>query len=582
MANGGRTRAGAPRELIDRPPPEPAETEAAPTASEATVEVERAAEPEASRGRRELLLDVAAGLLVLVAYAIGQLVFLLGPQPFDPAYYFQTAVEFPDIPPDRWTLRVGLMLPVVAAVRVLGPGEASLYAVPFATGLVLAAAVYLTMLLLFRQRVLAIAAALLTVLNANYLLNSSFIFPDTTGTATLAAGFFFLVLGAAEFRNEAGRWLGVSSALAAGTLFGASYLVREFSPLLLPAVVAAVVLLRYPVRRVALVAGAALATVLSEIVYGALVFGRPLVHARVLVTHRGERTVQEELDSVFEVLFLFPRLLASWRFGWLFIVLIVWFVVALAWFRDRRLWLFASWLFVFWGSLVVLGLASLPSGKWLLNVSNIRYWYPAFPPLVMGALGGLALCVQRFWPGARGALLTSGLSVAVALLVLVPGFVQFDRCSAKDVWRNDPLTRWQALRAWFETGAASGYSVLWTDIYTTRLVPAFTRTTFGESLWDGEARVFPGGDSPVLAHLEPSSLILVHKDRFEVVRGAQRKLDKLRAGWHPLFTTSDGQMVVLAQGAAGTADAAPADQRWWDLTAAPVPEGEGCGLKPGK
>ena len=46
----------------------------------------------------------------------------------------------------------------------------------------------------------------------------------------------------------------------AGMLFGASYLIREFSPFLLPAVLAAVFLLRYSWRRIGLLAGAAVAT----------------------------------------------------------------------------------------------------------------------------------------------------------------------------------------------------------------------------------------------------------------------------------------------------------------------------------
>jgi hypothetical protein len=141
--------------------------------------------PSAPRGRlgRETVLDWVIGGLVLVLYAAVQLAFLQGPYPFDSAKYFRTAVDFPGVPADIWTLRIGVVFPVRAAVLLFGPSEAALYAVPLVVGLVLAAAVYGTMLLLFGDRVLAAAASLVTVLNTNYLLKSSSIFPDTTATA---------------------------------------------------------------------------------------------------------------------------------------------------------------------------------------------------------------------------------------------------------------------------------------------------------------------------------------------------------------------------------------------------------------
>lgn len=529
-------------------------------------------------GRRELLLDIAGGVLVLAAYALGQLFFLLGPQPFDPAEYFDTGVEFPDIRANRWTLRSGLIAPVRVAVLVLGPTEAALYAVPLVTGLALAGSIYVTMVVLFRRRVLAAAAALVATLNPNYLLNGSFIFPDTTATATLTAGFLFLILGSPEFTRFGRGWPGAVAAAAAGLLFGWSYLVRELSPMLLPAVVIALWLVRYPLRRVALVAAAAIVTAGFELLYGYVLFGEPLIHLRKLLAHRGGRFVQEELDSVLDIFTLFPQLLATWRFGWLFIVLIAWFIAALVWFRDRRLWLFASWLFVFWGVLLVLGLASLPSGKWLLNVSNIRYWYPAFPPLVMGAFGALALVGERFWPGRRGAFVSAGVGAALALLILVPGFVQFDRCEAKEVWRNDPMARWHELREWFATGAAADYSTLWTDGQSRKLVPAYVRTTFGDLLWSGDVRFEPRRIR--LGHVRSAEgLILVH-NRLSTVRNDDARLEELRDDWRPVFESDDGRMVVLARTSTGEPPASAAEP-WWELPP-PAPRPAGCGLRPGE
>lgn len=516
---------------------------------------------------------------MLAAYAVGQLFFLLGPHPFDPAKYFGTAVEFPDIPADRWTLRSGLIVPVRVAVLLFGPTEAALYAVPLATGLLLTGSVYVLTLRLFGLRVVAACAALIAALNTNYLLNSSFIFPDTTATATVTAGFLLLVLGAPQWQPGSREWAGTASAAAAGVLFGWSCLVREFTPLLLPAVALAVVLLRYPLRRVVALVAATIVTVSFDLLYGLVVFGDPLAHVKELVGHRGNRLVQEELDSVLDVFLLFPRLLAGWRFGWLFIVMAVFFVAALAWLRDRRLWFFASWLFVFWGALVVLGLASLPSGRWLLNVSNIRYWYPALPPLVMGALGGLALLVQRYGPERRAELLASGASAAVAVVVLVPGFVQFDRCAEKDVWRNDPMERWDDLRSWFATDAADGYSTLWTDRLSARLLPAYIRTPLGDRPWDGNIHDFMLRRID-FTQVDPSqSLILVHKDRLRSAPEAQGALEELRGEWSALFVTNDGMMAVLAPSSQSRGQQV-AGAEWWNLDPPDRRPADGCGRMP--
>jgi hypothetical protein len=295
-------------------------------------------------------LDWVVACVVLLLCAIGLLVFLQGPNPFDPATYFKAAIDFPHGAPNLFTLRIGLTIPVRVAVLAFGASEASLYAIPIASGLALAAAVYGTMLVLFRDRVLAAGAALVTVLNPVYLLNASSIFPDTTATATFAAGFFCLVLGARATERGESQRRQTAAVVLAGVFFGWTYLIREFSPILLPAVAAAALLLRYPPRRMLMLAAAALATAGLDLVYGGLRTGNPFKHAERLVSHakaapgsqgRTEH-IQSQLESVLDTIAVFPRLLLSWESGWLLLFLLALFVAALALIRDRRLWLFAS------------------------------------------------------------------------------------------------------------------------------------------------------------------------------------------------------------------------------------------------
>jgi hypothetical protein len=527
-------------------------------------------------GSRALRLDLLVGAVVLLVYLVVQVWLLQGPRPLDNSKYFDTALDFPDVPVDLWTLRIGLIALVRLAVLAFGPSEAALYAVPIAAGLLLAAAVYGTMLLLFRDRVLAASAALVTVLSNVFLFTSSYIYPDTTATATLTAGFFFLVLAGVRTERGDSGWLPTVAVAAAGVLFGASYLIREFSPILLPAVFVAVVLLRFSWRRVALLAGAAIATAALEFVYGALRYGEPFVHIDELLgrntssfaASRGRRMdyIQSQLETIFDTILVGPRLLLAWDTGWIFLLVVVIFVVALVLVRDRRFWILATWCVSFWLIMIVLGLGELPSGRWIVNITNVRYWYPILPALVMASFGGLWLLLGRWFPTPRGVRLAQASAAALAVVILVPGVAEFRSCASRDVWGNDSAERWRALRSWLASPEAERYDVIWTDYLTHRLVPAYSSTALGRELWDGELESFslsrparPGADLG-------STLILVHKPRLRSPRAdAQAWLDELRSEWSPVFVSGDREMIVLAHESAPNrgAEVVP---RWWDLS----------------
>lgn len=542
------------------------------------------------RRRRDMLLDVGTGALTLAVYAVAQIALLQGPHPFDSARYFRTAIDFPDVPVDLFTLRIGLVGPVTVAVRLLGHSEAALYAVPLASGLLLAAAVYATMLLLFGERLVAASAALVSALNTSYLLNSSHIFPDVAATATFTAGFFWLVLGA---RRAARGSVAIGAALVAGFFFGWTVLIREFSPaVLLPAVVLALVVLRYPLPRVAALAGGALATASLAFVYGLVRYGEPFLHTDALRS-RAERSpgpahmqgfehIQEQLETPLDALVLFPRLLVSWRSGWAVLVLVVLFFAALAIFRDRRLWVLAAWAFSFWAIMAALALVTLPSGRWVINTTNIRYWYPVLPPLAMGGFAALTLIVRRYLRAVRGVAVAGPIAVAAAALVLVPGVVEYSRCAERDVWRSDPRERWHELRSWLGTADAARYEVIWTDRHTYRLAPAFMRTTFGEPVWEGSVMRFrreqvgkpPPGDPR-------RALVLIHRDRTSWPLTAQASGgEDFRRRWSPVFVTGDGRMIVAAHDS--TVPTGAVDDEWAAASAArarAVQPGS-CGVNP--
>jgi hypothetical protein len=72
-----------------------------------TTEAGRITARRAGRLTAKTRLDLLVGGVVLLVYAAAQIAFLQGPHPFDPAKYFKTAVDFPHVPADLWTLRNG-------------------------------------------------------------------------------------------------------------------------------------------------------------------------------------------------------------------------------------------------------------------------------------------------------------------------------------------------------------------------------------------------------------------------------------------------------------------------------------------
>jgi hypothetical protein len=537
--------------------------------------------------------DLLVGGFVLLVYLGVQLWLLQGPRPLDNAKYFDTAIDFPNVPVDLWTLRIGLIAPVRVAVLAFGPSELSLYAVPVAAGLVLAAAVYGTMLLLFGDRVLAASAALVTVLCNVFLFTSSFIYPDTTATATLTAGLFFLVLAATRTERGDTGWAPTAAVVAAGFLFGASYLIREFSPILLPAVVVTVVLLRLSWRRLVLLGAVAVATASLELLYGAVRYGEPFIHVNELLGRNNDAVakprlarmdhIQSQLDNVFDTILVGPRLLLAWRTGWIFMLVVVIFVVALVLVRDRRFWLLASWCLTVWLTMVVLGLGELPSGRWILNITNVRYWYPLLPALVMAAFGGLWLLLERWLPRSRHVQLAPVTAAALAVVVLVPGVAEFRSCAARDPWGNDPAARWHDLRSWLGSTEAERYNVIWTDAWTHRLVPVYRSTTFGRTLWDGQVEKFNRDRGiPPATDLE-STLILIHKPRLRPVADLfQERLDELRSDWAPVFVSGDGEMIVVAHDSGPNRATASGADEWWNLSTPEIPPAAPgtCGRSP--
>jgi hypothetical protein len=247
----------------------------------------------------------------------------------------------------------------------------------------------------------------------------------------------------------------------------------------------------------------------------------------------------------------------------------------------RGLVLQLLWFFSFWAIMIGIGLGELPSGRWILNVTNVRYWYPIVPPLAMGAFGGLWLLARKWLPGGRGVLLAQVAATSLAFVVVAPGLAEFRSCAAQQAWWNDPPKRWSELRSWLATSDAQGFDAISTDSMSERLVQAYAASTFGSRVWDGNVETFALTE-PIrpVTPLE-KTLLLVHKDRLLPFSRSPKRLQELRSDWVPVFITSDLRMVVLSHRSAGAGNPELAARRWWRLgTPAPKSDPGTCGRSP--
>ena len=436
---------------------------------------------------------------------------------------------------------------------------------------------------------LAASTALATVLNAVFLYRSSLLFPDIPATATFTTGFLFLVLGARRAQEEKRGRAPLAFVVLAGMLFGWTYLIREFSVILVPAVAIQAVILRYGLMRLVLLCAAALTGPFLELAYGLVKYDDPLAHVHALFARRhrpvnlGDKPIVDqitgELKTPLDTLAVFPRDVVTFWSGWIVLALLVPYVVALVVTRDRRLLLFAPWLFGFWIIMALIGLGTLPSGRWILNITNIRYWYPALPALIMGGFAGITLLTTRFASAQAARTLVPVLAVSLSLVVFIPGVANFKTCESTGVWRNDPIQRWAELRNWLASPEAQRYDIIYTDPKTERLVPAFTHSTFGTSLWKGTLQKIGKREPIVPANVPSTALILIHKDRFRPYVRHPDTFHHLRREWMPVFETSDRHMVVLAPRPA-TSDKRLDPRGSWSIVIPPVPLDPICGQNP--
>lgn len=425
--------------------------------------------------------------------------------------YFGAAADPTAAEPNHWTLRIGLILPVHLAIRVIGYSEVAYYAIPFAAGIGLLVGTYALGRALFSHSV-GLAAGLLGVMNPYVLIHSSELFPDLAATAAFTGALALVVMAATARRR------GVLL-ITAGFLLGWAYLARELIVVLFPLVAVAFAAYRIPwreLRFVMLPIGIALGL---ELAWGLVVHGDALIHAKELLGRTLETQISDnrallranirsQQGSVIGASTALPRVLLSEAIGPMFLGLLALTALAAGVLRERAFVLLAAWAFGLWALFTVIGLYETPSGGSLLRLDGRRYWYPLFPPILLGGLGAITRLMVTTG--------RSRIAIAAASLGMVPVIsllFSLVTLPARPIFVSGGADGFLRLREWLAEHP-SEEQLLWTDHITALIAAMYTRTSFGSPIWHGEVTSF-SSEEAFLSKPPQDGLVLISFESIE-------------------------------------------------------------------
>ncbi len=384
-------------------------------------------------GRRDLSW---AALLAVVAMGIA-LAYRSALVPTDPWHYVQGALAFPE---GTWRpsglSRWGFLLPIIPFARIWGDATATYYVVPLLSTGVLAAVLYLlgTRYVSRSTGVLAAAFALGTPL---VFVNLTRGYTDLTATTLIGLALLLATLAAdaAEDAHEAGRAWGwrVPALLAAcGFVTGWSFEVRETAIFAWPVIGWVLWRIGRPLTTLAWFAPPALAWLVLDMLLCAVVYDDPWLKFRIIL---GADISESEVssDAVYVgqsrwwYMTVLPRSILEISGGPALLACLAVGAVGGLVFRAQlgRIWA--------WGMLTVALLwiqgGALDPGHPSVRLDVARYWLSFIVPLMLAAVGTMAIVIRSSrgaWRGGAvlgGALLALGVLVpAVRFATTYPGF----------------------------------------------------------------------------------------------------------------------------------------------------------------
>jgi hypothetical protein len=448
------------------------------------------------------------------------------------------------------------------AIEVFDYSEAAYYLVPISAGVLLCVSTFLLGRILFGRWV-AVAAALLVVVNPYVLGDSSHLLPDMPGAALFTAGILSVTVGAVRFRSGVvDRWPTLLFALG-GFLLGWSYMNREYLVILFPLALLALYIYRVPWKKSGWIVLGTLPPLMVELIWGWAIYQDPLIRIATAGGLRGTSgTGPPYATEAGEVLTLlgtnFIRFPGGWVFVALFIGGVVLGTVAIA-SGNRKFWLPLAWTAGIWALLTLLGLIPvlLTDGRGtFLRLQKVRYWLPILPGLVILGFASIDWGVKWL---ARHSRWMAGLGVLSTLtLVVVTSYVGTSSIAGSSSFVRNGSSQYIELRDYLrEDGSAHG--VIYTDTGIGQalglVLPIYTRTAFGTPIWDGEIKPLGHNiDFIDLEEVEPGLVISRPESYRWLVANRDQFLppDYLLnppSDWQPVMISQNGAVVIYSTGA---------------------------------
>jgi 4-amino-4-deoxy-L-arabinose transferase-like glycosyltransferase len=314
------------------------------------------------------------------------------------------ARDFPDVPLDHHSLRLGNLLPARLFLDLFGYGQVAYYAWPFLTSIALVLATFALGAVLF-GRWTGAAAALMIIFHpvlvdtkigaGSERMTSWHLLPDIPSAAFLTAGLAFLI-GAARRRpppepgHEGDNYEGDGGPTwwfyAAGLCFGWAYLVRELSVFYFPVIVGVLIVWRLPLKRWIAVAGPMVGCLVFEMVMAAAVHGDALARLHVDAEH-GSPPLSELTRA--DALMRFPRAVVQYPQTLVVLASLILTILGAALIRRRGHVLMLAWFLSLWLPMTLVS-GLLDPGFIRINASLMRYWVPVLPQLCLGAAATVA------------------------------------------------------------------------------------------------------------------------------------------------------------------------------------------------
>lgn len=453
-----------------------------------------------SRGARPLDRWTQAGwrLSLLVGLVALAVVFWLRTLPIvsDPWDYVHAGIDFPDM---TWNLvgttRYGIILPLVVVTHFFHDSEAAFYLTPVAASAAMLACAHWLATRSF-GRLAGLITVVLLLACSPVLLFSTRLYPDIFSASSVTVAVAAAIGTRDHWRRTPGaRKRGIAMLVLCGLLLGLTWWMRETSVFAWPAIALALLWRGGPPRHLVALwtGGAALLMFVLECAISAAVHGDPLARINAL-TGSDMSTTVNPLDLPYlnqgrlAYLKVIPRVMLTLPDGpWLVAYGVAAVAGAALW--GRRVGFFTFWFLSSLTLLVLAGGAVNPASP-SLRLDLIRYWLPFLVPMVIAAVGAVALCFRGDGPVPR-AFAGLGRARRAAVLVTALGVVLAPTIPTIHLVRTNPqfvVTNGGIMNDFRDWLAANDddVSVIYSDLATDRQLPTYARTFWGRPVADVE------------------------------------------------------------------------------------------------